>query len=46
MEPSGRNWWQPVANRDGNGSNSEKPLPWVATSCLSRSMVKEGVDAS
>jgi hypothetical protein len=38
---------QPVATGgkwDGpsNGSDKRKPLPWVATSCLSRSMVRRG----
>ena len=38
---------QPVAtggkwNGPKNGSDKRKPLPWVATSCLSRSMVRRG----
>jgi hypothetical protein len=41
MEPSGRNQWQAVAKSDDaeNGSLKQNPLPSVATSCLSRSMV-------
>ncbi len=43
----GAPWLQPVATgskRDGaeNGSLKRKPLPSVATSCLSRSMVRRG----
>jgi hypothetical protein len=38
---------QPVANsgkstEHGNGGNTPKPLPWVATGCLRRSMVRRG----
>jgi hypothetical protein len=42
MEPSGRNQWQPVAKGAAleNGSLKRKPVPLVATSCLSRSMVR------
>ena len=37
-------WLQPVAisgksTECGNGGNTPKPLPWVATGCLRRSMV-------
>jgi hypothetical protein len=44
MEPSGRNPSQSAANGmpAQNGSDKRKPLPWVATSCLSRSMVRMG----
>ena len=41
---NGAPWWQPVAisgkcvSRE-NGGIGPQPLPWVATSCLSRSMV-------
>src|ERR671923_671457 len=47
MEPFGAQRSQPVATgskRDGaeNGSLKQKPLPSVATSCMSRSMVRRG----
>jgi hypothetical protein len=44
MEPSGRNWSQPVADGAAptKAQNKRKPLPWVATGCLSRSMVRRG----
>jgi len=47
----GAPWLQPVANsgkstEHGNGGNTPKPLPWVATGCLRRSMVRRGVDGS
>ena len=40
----GAPWLQPVAisgksTERGNGGNMPKPLPWVATGCLRRSMV-------
>jgi hypothetical protein len=43
----GAPWLQPVANsgkstEHGNGGNTPKPLPWVATGCLRRSMVRRG----
>jgi hypothetical protein len=37
MEPSGRKW-----EGAENGSDKRKPLPSVATGCLSRSMVRRG----
>jgi hypothetical protein len=44
MEPSGRNWEQPVANAtvSKNGSNGLKLLPWVATGCRDPKMVRRG----
>lgn len=50
MEQSGRNRRQPVetgrnrSQRDGaeNGSNRQKPLPWVVTSCRGLDMVSRG----
>ena len=43
----GAPWLQPVANsgkstEHGNGGNTPKPLPWVSTGCLRRSMVRRG----
>jgi hypothetical protein len=44
MEPRGCNQWQLVANGNGlaNRGNKRKPLPWIATGCVRRSMVKRG----
>jgi hypothetical protein len=44
MEPRGCNWWQSAANRRGRGSaeNKPKPLPWVATGCPPKYMVRRG----
>jgi hypothetical protein len=44
MEPGGCNRWQLVASGGGaeDGEIKPKRLPRVATSCLSRSMVRRG----
>jgi hypothetical protein len=43
MEPRG-NRWQAVENPKAlrGGSTSEKPVPWAATSCPSKRMVRRG----
>jgi hypothetical protein len=51
MEPFGAQWSQPVAT-DGrwsgreSGSNRRKPLPWVATGCRGKPMVRRGSTAA
>jgi hypothetical protein len=44
MEPSGRNRWQAVANGTASKTpqTSQNRCPWVAASCLRRSMVRRG----
>ena len=44
MEPRGCNRWQPFANRRASKKAGKEPkqLPWLATSCVSRSMVRRG----
>ena len=44
MEPSGRNRWQPVANRTSPENGSNKPIGnrWQPTATVSERMVRRG----